>query len=94
MNSPRLARFSAQLGCLAFCRLMAEILVPKQLNFIRAFPVDATVSCAENAAVARVEPACGEVDVLRLDLQVPTALRHRPSLGSLEQRGAGLLESG
>ena len=64
------------------------ILVPKQLNFIRAFPVHATVSSAEHAALPRVESACGEVDVLRLDFQLPTAPRDRPSLGRLEQRRA------
>ena len=39
------------------------------------------------------EPACGEVDVLRLDFQLPAAPRHRPSLGRLEQRGANALLS-
>jgi hypothetical protein len=61
-----------------------EILVPEQLDFIRAFWVHAWVNRTENAAVTRVEPACRDVDILRLDFQVPTGIRHRPSLGGRE----------
>ena len=60
-------------------------LIPKQLRLTGTVGVGVGPNDAKLAALSRVEPARGDVDVLRFHLQFPAAVRQRPRLGGVEQ---------
>ena len=68
--------------------MSGEILGPQQLDFVRAFRIDAVVNGTEHTAAACIEPAGCDIDVLRLNSQLTAASGKRPDLGCLEERCA------